>query len=177
MQYKLFVEICLQCLLYSLPYLCSFPSVFSYKNTYGLISVIFKHTVCCFLSVVSISSQMLRMGKTEDRAQQWTCVYGQVDRQFINLSIVVKYHTSLRNWKLEQQLDTNTWILEYPKSKTQILNTKRTESSGYSHLLWMGLFSRATVLNICLVSCEAENYYSHIDTKLLSYFPKSFENL
>lgn len=135
MEYKLFVKICLQCPLYSLPYLCLFPSVFSYKNMHGHISVIFKHTVCCFLSVVSISTQKLRMSKTEEhRGQQRTCTYGRVDRQFINLPIVVKYHRSLRNWKLEHHLDTNTWVVEYLKSKTLTLNTKRTESGGYFHL-------------------------------------------
>lgn len=178
MEYKWFVEICLQCPLYSLPYLCSSPSIFSYKSTYDLISVIFKYTICCFQSVISISTQKLRMSKTEeDRAQQWTCPYGQVDRQFINPPIVDKYHTSLTNWKLEQHLDTNTWVLEYLKSKTRILNTKRTESCGYSHLLLMGLSSRATVLNLCLVSCEPENCFAHNDSKLLSYFSKSYENL
>lgn len=102
MEYKWFVKICLQCPLYSHPYLCSFPSVFSYKNTYGLISVIFKHTFCCFLSVVSISIQKLRMGKTEERrAQQWTCTYGRVDRQFINLPIVVYKHVSSRISKIQ----------------------------------------------------------------------------
>lgn len=41
----------------------------------------------------------------------------------------------------------------------------------------MGLSIRVVVLNSFLVSCEAKNCFAHIDTKLLSYFSKSFENV